>query len=211
MLKKILFALVCAVIGTSYAQLSEADNKAAVDKMKALVTDVEDKILKRDIPQDEKNKHFDEILVSQMDLEKVSSFIVGKPWKEANSADKDKFLKSFRHFQILRFKETFNSYSDEVIEVGGTLPSSSKNQLFVEMQIKSKSKQGEPIDIKWKMAKENNGDFKITDVVIEGVSMAASLKQEYSAILNNATGNKLEYLAKKIDAKAKEFEKPKKK
>ncbi|MDR1691618.1 MAG: ABC transporter substrate-binding protein [Rickettsiales bacterium] len=204
-MRKILFALIFVFVMPVMAELSDTDNKLAIERMEYLVKDVEDKILKKNVSQEQKNKHFDEILVSQMDLNRIANFIVGKPWKEAGDKQKDNFLKAFRHFQVLKFRETFNSYTNEEIKITGTLPSSSKNQTFVEMKIISKDNQGQPVDVKWKILKENDGSFKITDVVIEGISMASSLKQEYAGILNNASGDKLDYLTHQIEEKSKQF------
>ena len=54
------------------------------------------------------------------------------------------------------------------------------------------------------MKRTKSGDFKIIDIIVEGVSMAMSYRNEYSAFLQK-NGGKLSVLTKELEQKSANF------
>ena len=61
--------------------------------------------------------------------------------------------------------------------------------------------QGEPAKVVWRV-REKNGDYKIVDIIIEGVSLAQSARSEYTAFIKNNPGG-IDALIKDLQAKLK--------
>ncbi|HEY5597984.1 MAG TPA: ABC transporter substrate-binding protein, partial [Kiloniellales bacterium] len=49
--------------------------------------------------------------------------------------------------------------------------------------------EGEPVKVDWRVQQQSDGGFKIVDISAEGVSIAVTLRSEYTTVLKNNNGN----------------------
>jgi phospholipid transport system substrate-binding protein len=90
----------------------------------------------------------------------------------------------------------FNEFTGQQFKVTGSRPEGDASTL-VTSQLGSDGNQ--PVKIDWRVAKVAGG-FKITDIVVEGISMMVTQRQEFSAVIQRGGGD-IEALLKPLRAK----------
>jgi phospholipid transport system substrate-binding protein len=87
---------------------------------------------------------------------------------------------------VQRFLPLLAEYSSERFQIGTVTPvSGNEREAMIDSRIDRT--EGEPYRVSWRV-RENNGDFKILDIVGEGVSMAITLRSEYGSVLKSNGG-----------------------
>lgn len=87
---------------------------------------------------------------------------------------------------VQRFLPLLAENSSERFQVGNVTPDgNAENMAMVDSRIERA--EGEPYRVAWRV-REKDGQFKILDIVAEGVSMAITLRSEYGTVLKNNGG-----------------------
>ncbi len=163
-----------------------------------LANDIITNVLSANISDDEKVKVFYDRFTKDLDVATVGKHVAGVYWKKATKAEQDAFLTAFLDFATKSWADKFNLYTGQKIEFTGTQAAKS-GQFFVTSVIQNNP----PATVLWRLKKAGNS-YKITDIVIEGVSMVTSYRNEYSAFLHK-NGGKLSALTQELQRKSKEF------
>ena len=119
----------------------------------------------------------------------IARYVLGSSWSSASSADRTEYLTLFEDVIVTTWADRFSDYSGQKFTVENAVDASSANTsehvaiirsvLFTDPQT--------PIHIDWRVA--SRGDlFKITDVVVEGVSMANTQRDEFSSVIASNSG-----------------------
>ena len=150
--------------------------------------------------------NFRKTFLKNCDLDFISKFVLGKYWRTASDKEKESFTNDFSENVILTWAGRFKEYNGQTIKVTGTRPAQS-GQIYVDSQVISPVPNTTPVALIWRL-KNVDGKYQIVDLIVEGVSMAMSYRNEYAAILQSSAGNitkLLETLKTKNMALAKEL------
>ena len=159
------------------------DQSAAIEFVKKTADDVITNVLTSQDSQEVKNKKFEETFVQALDIPYIAKFVLGRYWKTASHTDKQEFIEAFKQMLIRSWSEKFALYKGQKIEFFDVTPAPNKNQYFVNSKIQDGA---DPIAVLWRVM-EKDGQYKIIDVVVEGVHMATSYRNEYATYLQNHT------------------------
>lgn len=194
-MKKII-ALVLGLVLIGKPAFSATD--PAVDFVSRLANDMISDVLATEKPMTEKLDLFRSKFQNALDLKYIGQFVTGVYWRKASEADKKAFLDAFMEFTTKSWADKFNMYTGQTIVFKGTR-NAQKGQLFVDSVI-----QDEPAaEVIWRI-REKDGSYKIVDIIVEGVSMAMSYRNEYSAYLQ-ANGGSLKKLTQTLKEKSESF------
>jgi phospholipid transport system substrate-binding protein len=134
----------------------------------------------------EREALFRSLLNETFDIERIGQFVVGRYWRQADDGDRQAFLQAFEDAVVQRFLPLFSQYQGEQLIVGGAEPDS-KNPKFTVVTSTYIDAQGRHVKADWRLL-EDNGRYKVFDVVVEGVSMAITLRSEYASVIKNQGG-----------------------
>ena len=195
-----LFAFMLTVIAAfSFNANAQVDAQAAEKFIKDTTAKGIEQIINANIPQAEKDKRFYELLNGALDLDFIGQFVLGRNWRTATPEQRKEFIAVYRDLNIATWSKRFNEFKGKDFVFKGTTPSSSKGQIFVDSVVPMD--QGEPAKVVWRV-REKNGNYKIVDIIIEGVSLAQSARSEYTAFIKNNPGG-VDALIKDLQAKLK--------
>ena len=166
--------------------------------VKALTDDIIKNVLSSNIPDDEKIKIFHDRFQKDLDITTIGKHVVGTYWKKASKEEQQEFIDAFFDFATKSWADKFNLYTGQELVFTGTRPAKS-NQLFVDSTVKGNP----PAEVSWRLKKEGN-TYKITDIIIEHVSMVKSYRDEYVSFLQK-NGGKLPVLTKTLKEKSATF------
>lgn len=139
------------------------------------------------LADDEQERRFHRLLNEGFDLPEIGRFVLGRYWRGASEAQRSGFLTVFEDLMVHRFLPLFAEFSVERFEIGASKPFKN-NPNFISVASRLLRLEGEPIKIAWRM-RERDGDYKIVDIVAEGVSMAVTLRSEYVSVLKRNRGD----------------------
>jgi phospholipid transport system substrate-binding protein len=134
----------------------------------------------------EREALFRELLNETFDIERIGRFVVGRYWRQAGPDDQEAFLQAFEDAIVQRFLPLFSQYKGEQLIIGEARPDS-KNPKFTVVTSTYVDAAGRQVKADWRLL-ERNGKYKVFDVVVEGVSMAITLRSEYASVIKNQGG-----------------------
>ena len=195
-----LFAFILTVLTAfSFNANAQVNAQAAEKFIKDTTAKGIEQIINANISQTEKDKRFYDLLNGALDLDFIGQFVLGRNWRTATPEQRKEFIAVYRDLNIATWSKRFNEFKGKNFVFKGTTPSSSKGQIFVDTVVPMD--QGEPAKVVWRV-REKNGDYKIVDIIIEGVSLAQSARSEYTAFIKNNPGG-IDALIADLQAKLK--------
>lgn len=194
-MKKIL-TLICGLLLSVSAQAVEP----SIMFVNNLTDDVITNVLKSNDSQEEKFTRFKASFEKALDMKSIGQFVLGVYWRKASAEERTAFLNAFIDFTTKTWADRFDLYTGQQIIFSGSRNAEGKNQLYVDSTIENNP----PVTVIWRLKQTKSGDFKIIDIIVEGVSMAMSYRNEYSAFLQKNGGN-LSVLTKELAQKSANF------
>ena len=190
-----LFFLAVFFSANSIAGLSpeELVKKTAEDVMSAIKSDQE-------IQKGDKEKIYklaEEKILPNFDFEKISRLVLGRAWRSASDEQKKGFIAEFRTLLLRTYAVALSKYKDQVIEFKPTRMSDSDEIVIVKSEITQSGSQ--PIRVNYALS-ENSGKWLVFDIVIEGVSLVTNYRSQFSSEIRR---NGMDTLIKKLSKKNK--------
>lgn len=162
-----------------------ADDKEQLEAAKAFIEGLEEKMVTRviatDMTQQEKVDQFRRYFSDAVDLEIVGRFVLGRYWRAASAEERQNFMDAFKDLTIATWSRRFKDYSGQELVVTG-IADSARDDIFVESEVRQNDQK--PIPVTWRVKPVNDG-FKVVDIIVEGVSMALTYRDEYTAVIRN--------------------------
>ncbi len=200
-MKKNLFAAVFAAAallsGTVRAEVNAQGAQKFVEKV---TSDGIEQIINANVSQAEKDKRFEKLFNSALDLDFIGKFVLGRNWRTATPAQRKAFIQVYRELNVKTWSKRFDEFKGKAFVFTGTTPSSSAGQVYVDSTVNMG--EGEPAKVKWRVRQEGKS-FKIVDIVIENVSLAITARNEYSGFIKNNPGG-VDALIKDLQNKVKQ-------
>ena len=178
MLRKIFFLNIFFIIGitfNSYSFEKEAEQlvQSTTDNAKKIILDSNIKIA-------DKKKKIEAIALDVVDVDGLGRFTLGSSRKDLSETQLKKYTEIFRVFFAKNISSRLQNYSDQNIKVTGS-KKISDNYVLVNSKMVSK-KDNQEIKIDWRVFNINN-KLVIRDLVVEGLSLAKTQREEFGSIL----------------------------
>ena len=158
-------------------------------------------ILSSSDPVESKIIRLNDIAERSVDIDGIAIYTLGKYRKSITDEDKIKYKKLFRSYFLKSFSSRLVDYTDPKINVVSEKKINEKYTIVKSMLVKTDKKPEVKID--WRVYTKNPENPLIRDLIIEGLSLARTQKEEFSSILSsnnndiNALFTKLEEFIKK--------------
>tara|TARA_B100000989_G_C19482200_1_gene445679 strand:+ start:736 stop:1320 length:585 start_codon:yes stop_codon:yes gene_type:complete len=153
-------------------------------------------ILAKNISQEEKINMLKKIAKDTVDIKGVGFYSLGSARKNLNNEQKIKYLKLFESYFLKSFSSRLSEYTNPEIDVISKNVLS-ENYTIVNSILKGTAERPE-VKIDWRIYTKNQDNPLIRDLIIEGLSLARTQKEEFASILNSNDGN-IESLFKTLE------------
>lgn len=146
-----------------------------------------------------------EILDPHVDFELLSRLVLGRHWRTATPIERERFIAAFRTSLISTYAAVLSSNMDCVLAVldSGGMALTVRRVVTGEdprrATVRTQLNLGEQVVAVDFQLTARSGRWKIFDVVIEGISFAASRRSEFAGLLQQQT---LEQLIERLEADA---------
>ena len=144
-------------------------------------------ILSKNISKDEKMNSLKIIAKETVDIRGIGFYSLGSTRKILNENQKQKYFDLFEDYFLKSFSSRLSEYTNPKIEVRGKNVIN-KNYTIVNSILVGSTDRPE-IKIDWRIYTKNPDDPLIRDLIIEGLSLARTQKEEFASILNSNDGD----------------------
>ncbi len=127
---------------------------------------------------------FRELLNDAFDLDGVSKFVLGRYGRRLDDGQRGEFRQLFEDFLIVSYVSKLDTYAGEDLVVHATRETGPE-RVTVTSDLRLPS--GEPIGVDWHM-REGRSNWQIVDIVIEGVSLAVTIRSEFTSVISKNGG-----------------------
>ena len=180
-----LAAAICVVLGLAAnrptADTGATDPGAFVSDLSAAAVE---SLTERGLSQPERADRFRALLTAHFDLPGIGKFVLGRYWRSAAEAERQEFLKLFEDFIVRTYIERFSTYSGEAYRVQ-TVRDDEDGYATVRGEIVRPNADNVRVD--WRM-RWDGAEFKIIDMVVEGISMALTQRDDFAAVIQKGGG-----------------------
>ncbi|MDC3163124.1 ABC transporter substrate-binding protein [Candidatus Pelagibacter sp.] len=144
-------------------------------------------ILSKNISKEEKINQLKSIAKETVDIRGVGFYSLGSIRKNLNDSQKIQYTKLFEDYFLKSFSSRLAEYTNPEIEVNGK-KILNKNYTIVNSLLVGTSERPE-VRIDWRVYTKDPESPLIRDLIIEGLSLARTQKEEFSSILNSNDGD----------------------
>ena len=178
---------------STFANTYSPDPKMFVSE---LVNDAISKLSDKNLTEEEKSTFIEGIALENVDINALSLYTLGELRK---STDKDilkNYQKTFEKYFLKSLTSRLTDYSSNKFEV---INAEKKNSNYTIVKSKIIASDNQPeIKIDWRVYTKNPDKPLIRDLIVEGLSLARTQKEEFSSILNS-NNNDISILINKLE------------
>ncbi|MCB9947375.1 MAG: ABC transporter substrate-binding protein [Rhodospirillaceae bacterium] len=123
---------------------------------------------------------------TSFDVPTIGQFALGRHWRTATDAQRQEYLALFEDMVVETYARRFEGYDNQTFVVDGSRPEGERD-VMVRSRILDPN--GPPVEVNWRVRDRGAGNLQIIDVMVEGVSMAVTQRNEFSSIIQRNGGN----------------------
>ena len=144
-------------------------------------------ILSKNISKEEKMTQLEIIAKETVDIIGIGYYSLGPKRKELDENQKKKYVKLFEGYFLKSFSSRLAEYTNPEIDVKDK-KLINKNYTIVNSLLLGTSERPE-VKIDWRIYTKDPSNPLIRDLIIEGLSLARTQKEEFNSILNSNNGD----------------------
>ncbi len=141
-------------------------------------------VLGKDATQSQRVARFRELLREDFDVPGIARFVLGRYWNIATEEQRAEFVKLFEEYIAVAYATRLAEYSGEKFKVTGSRPDA--DGALVSSQI-LRPAGAAPVKVDWRLT-ERTGSYKISDVSVDGISMAVTQRSEFASVIQHNGG-----------------------
>ena len=150
------------------------------------ITDRASSILSSQKTKEVKIQELIKIGESSVDIDGIGFYTLGKHRKNLNDKQKNEFKKIFREYFLKSFSTRLVEYKEAKIVV---ISEDIKNEKYTIVKSKLLATSDRPeVNIDWRVYTKDPSNPLIRDLIIEGLSLARTQKEEFNSIILNNDG-----------------------
>jgi phospholipid transport system substrate-binding protein len=142
-------------------------------------------ILAAKAPESERESTFRALFNEGFDVPAISRFVLGTYWRTASEEQRRAFIALFESYVVHSYAVRFNEYSGQQLKVTAARAEGDDSALVQSIILQPSG--APPLRVDWRVSRTDKG-FKINDIVVEGISMAVTQRQEFASVIQRNGG-----------------------
>ena len=166
------------------------------DFINELINDAITKLSDKNISKEKKVSFIEKIALENVDINALGLYTLGELRKSSNEVDISTYQNSFQKYFLKSLTSRLSDYSSSEFKILGE-EKKSANYTIVSSKVKPQDDSPE-IKIDWRVYTKNPDKPLIRDLIVEGLSLARTQKEEFASILS-ANNNDIKILINKLE------------
>lgn len=138
------------------------------------------------INETQRQQQFRDLLRTHFDLMTIGRFVIGRSWNSATPAQQDEYRRLFEELVVKTYSDRFALYTGEGFRVTAVRPEGERDFIINSGITHPDGSPDTAVD--WRV-RQKDGKLGIIDVVVEGISMSVTQRQEYSSVIQRNSGS----------------------
>ena len=191
--------VICLIVALTVGVSNSAadDSHVAVDARK-FVTNLAERTIQsltaQNIGKTERRNRFRKLMLEYFAFRGIARWVLGRYWRRANARQREEFLRLFEDLMVVIYADRFAKYSGEKLVVGRS-EIRGKNDILVHSLI-NRPEGLKPVAVIWRISQKDE-NFKIVDLMVEGLSMGLTQQKEFASVIRK-NGGKIEGLLNEL-------------
>jgi phospholipid transport system substrate-binding protein len=160
-----------------------AAGKGADDFIRTVGKQAFDSLTGKKLLDDQRQARFRIILNRTFEVPSIARFALGRFWWRTSKQQRKEYVDLFEDFIVLTYAALFRDYSGDSFRVG-KVREVNKSDVLVQSELTLNDRR--KIVVYWRV--RGKSDFKVIDVIVEGVSMVITQRDEFAAIIDKNGG-----------------------
>ena len=132
-----------------------------------------------------RSMQFRTLFLEGFDVKTLGRYAIGRYWRKASKEQRGEYLRLFTDFIVSTYANRFGQYSGEKLDVTGERAVKGKDTIVQSQIVRP---EGAPVRVDWRVRLRKSG-FKVIDIIVEGVSMAITQREEFASVIRRHGGN----------------------
>ena len=145
------------------------------------------KLLGDDISKNEKIEKLKLIAKETVDIKGIGFYTLGAKRKSLNEEERETYSKLFEEYFLKSFSSRLAEYTNPEIDV--TSKEKLNNSYTIVNSVLKATKERPEINIDWRIYTKDPSNPLIRDLIIEGLSLARTQKEEFASVLSSNENN----------------------
>ena len=194
MKKFIIIFIVPFIIFFSHLPI-KAYNSSPKEFVSELVNDAINKLSDKNLNEDQKKDFISKIAIENVDIRALGLYTLGELRKSEKEEEIEKYQTIFELYFLKSLTSRLSDYSSSRFEL---INADKKSTNYTIVSSKVSPKDGSPeIKIDWRIYTKNPDKPLIRDLIVEGLSLARTQKEEFASILSS-NNNDINILISKL-------------
>tara|TARA_Y100000590_G_scaffold455476_1_gene604193 strand:- start:375 stop:977 length:603 start_codon:yes stop_codon:yes gene_type:complete len=157
------------------------------DKFIQSITDEASKVLVENFSKEEKIEKLKAIALKSVDIRGVGLYSLGSHRKNLSDSQKEKYNELFKKYFLKSFSSRLSDYTDPKINVISMEKLSDKYTIVSSLLVATEKNPKVKID--WRVYTKDPANPLIRDLIIEGLSLARTQKEEFNSVIQSNGGD----------------------
>lgn len=181
--RRALSALLGAGLGLLFATAPTAASEAT-EEARAVVDRTAQEVLEilraPDLTDEERRERIEAIAFERFDFRTISKLVLARDWRRLDPDQRKEFVQSFKEFLSHTYGTRIERYDEGSMEITGTRPEP-RGDVTVQTRIVGGAADG--IVVHYRL-RESGGRWRVIDLIIEGISMVSSYREQFSEVMS---------------------------
>ena len=174
------FLCLILVVGVPASKAaSQPDHQAAANFINQLASNALAALRQPNLSMAQREDIVRKLLRQGFDVEFIGRFVLGRHWRKVGPEQRSDYQRVFGEFLVKSYASRLGGYAGETFGVSSVQAAGKKDSL-VHTVINRPS--GPPLKAAWRV-REINGQPRIIDVMVEGVSMVVTQRSEFTSVI----------------------------
>ena len=167
--------------------LSEKSFSIEPDKFIQSIADEASKILINNFSKEKKMEKLKAIALKSVDIKGIGLYSLGSHRKNLSDNQKEKYTELFKKYFLKSFSSRLSDYTDPKINVLSM--EKLNNKYTIVSSILIATEKNPEVKINWRVYTKDPANPLIRDLIIEGISLARTQKEEFNSVIQSNDGN----------------------
>ena len=141
-------------------------------------------LLNKKTPVAERQARFRELFRNDFDSPGIARFVLGRYWRIASPEQQKEFLKLFEEYVVYVYTARLSDFEGEQFKINGER--ADQGAVIVSTDVITPGAP-QPLKVDWRLV-DTGGAYKISDVIVDGVSMLVTQRSEFASVIQRHGG-----------------------
>lgn len=176
---------ILALAGVPRPAAADEFSDGALTFIENLTGDAIQMLTGKDLSRNDRADRFRKLMLKNFALKGIARFVLGRHWRKLTEPEKKEYLELFEDLMVATYADRFEKYSGEKLLVKKAEVRGERDALVHTSMIRVDGTKA--LKVAWRV-RGKAGNYKVVDIMVEGISMVMTQKAEFGSFIRQNGG-----------------------